>query len=162
MSVWLSWSKEPLLHLQSKEIQKYVNRISGPLLDRFDIFLTLVPVSMNQTAKGGSSSVDLKKRVAEARKIQRMRYGGEVLNANVSLEQLKSLGNITDHQVKMIATYAQKQQWSNRVQVKILRLARTIADLNKEEQVTEEALWESMTYQRDPLMKKDGVVVGYS
>lgn len=77
-----------------------------------------------------------------------MRYDSDILNANVSLEQLKSVGNITDRQVKMIATCAQKQQWSNRVQVKILRLARTIADLNKEDSVTEEALWEAMTYQR--------------
>ncbi|WP_138420476.1 hypothetical protein [Aquibacillus sediminis] len=46
--------------------------------------------------------------------------------------------------------------WSNRVQVKILRLARSIADLNGEEHVTVEALWEAMTYQRSPLTRKEG------
>ncbi|CQR46248.1 Competence protein ComM [Paraliobacillus sp. PM-2] len=145
-----------------KEIQKYVNRISGPLLDRFDIFLPLVPVSMNHITKNNTTSTDLSTHVAEVRQIQKVRYGSDVLNANVSLDLLKSVGNITDHQIKIIATCAQKQQWSNRVQVKILRLARTIADLNNEEAVTDESLWEAMTYQRNPLTKKDRLSVVYN
>ncbi|WP_246050150.1 ATP-binding protein [Aquibacillus sediminis] len=139
-----------------KEIQKYHNRISGPLLDRFDIFLSLVPVSMNTNAAKGPTSAELRNQVIEAQTMQQARYQCDDRNATASLETLKNKGNVSLDQIQLVEKCAQKQLWSNRVQVKILRLARTIADLNGAEHVTDEALWEAMTYQRSPLLKKEG------
>ncbi|MFD1037197.1 hypothetical protein ACFQ3N_01990 [Virgibacillus byunsanensis] len=75
------------------------------------------------------------------------------MNATASLNTFKEVGGVSKQQIQLIERCSQKQLWSNRVQVKFLRLARTIADLNKEVIVTEEALWEAMTYQRKPLNK---------
>ncbi|MDC3418654.1 YifB family Mg chelatase-like AAA ATPase [Aquibacillus salsiterrae] len=138
-----------------REIQKYHNRISGPLLDRFDIFLPLVPVSLEHGKNEGPTSMELRQQVVEARRIQSERYGGTVTNATASLDTLLRVGKVTSKQVQLIERHAQKGQWSNRVQVKILRLARTIADLNGEKEVTDQALWEAMTFQRRPVAKGD-------
>lgn len=134
-----------------KEIQKYQNRISGPLLDRFDIFLSLVPVTINASTSKGQTSLELLQQVSKAQAIQQKRYQSADKNATISFEALKKLGNVSPKLIQLLEKCAQKQLWSNRVQVKILRLARTIADLNEEERVTEEALWEAMALQRSPL-----------
>ncbi len=70
----------------------------------------------------------------EAQTMQQARYQSNDRNATASLETLKNKGNVSLDQIQLIEKCAQKQLWSNRVQVKILRLARTIADLNGEEQ----------------------------
>lgn len=114
---------------------------------------------MNSKVSKGLTSVEILNQVIKAQDRQRRRYQSTDKNATISFETLKKLGNVSPKQMQLLEKCAQKQVWSNRVQVKILRLARTIADLNEEELVTEEALWEAMTYQRSPLTEKEGVGV---
>ncbi|WP_227938684.1 hypothetical protein [Alkalihalobacillus deserti] len=67
---------------------------------------------------------------------------------------------LTDHQQKMITQVSSKQQWSNCVQVKMIRLARTISDLEGESRITDESIWKAMTLRRasgvkDPLRARE-------
>lgn len=131
-----------------KQIQSYQNRISGPVYDRIDILLSLTSVKLNQTTKNNEKSANIRNRVEQARKLQYERYQDEVTNAKVSFEILSKLSPLTEMQHLRLSTIASKQKWSNRVQIKVIRLARTISDLAGDEGITNEALWEAMTLRR--------------
>lgn len=64
-----------------------------------------------------------------------------------------------DHQLKMIRQVASKQQWSNRVQIKIIRLARTISDLEGSKVITDESIWKAITLRRESHLKGDSSLV---
>ncbi|GAE28083.1 Mg(2+) chelatase family protein [Halalkalibacter wakoensis JCM 9140] len=108
-----------------KQIQAYQNRVSGPIYDRIDILLTLYPVNLEQSEERRESSLDVQRRVEQARERQYARYQAEVTNARVPYEQLIKTSPLTSNQQKMLTQVSSKQQWSNRVQIKMIRLART-------------------------------------
>lgn len=129
-----------------KQILFYQNKLSGPLRDRFDIHLSLGPVDFDAAARGGSSepSAVIRKRVEEARKRQFDRYGKEICNGRVSYEELVSTSNLTDSQQKNLQYRLIKSGWSNRAQIKILRLARTISDLEASPCITDQSIDEAI------------------
>lgn len=131
-----------------KQIQSYQNRISGPVYDRIDILLSLKSVRLNQPSKIMETSASIRNRVELARNRQYERYKGELTNARVPFEILSKLSPLTETQHLRLTSVASKQKWSNRVQIKIIRLARTISDLAGEERITDESLWEAMTLRR--------------
>ncbi|MGQ4668123.1 hypothetical protein ACUIJN_20290 [Metabacillus halosaccharovorans] len=83
-------------------------------------------MNLDQSIKDPISSADVRKRVEKARERQFDRYQEQVTNAKVSFEILSAKSPLKDHQLKMIRHASSKKQWSNRVQIKIIRLARTI------------------------------------
>ncbi|WML58631.1 YifB family Mg chelatase-like AAA ATPase [Neobacillus sp. PS2-9] len=131
-----------------KQLQTYRNRLSGPVYDRIDILLSLQSINLDQPAKAVETSEEIRQRLQKARALQYHRYQQEVSNAKVPFEVLHQLSPLTtEHQV-MLTKVAAKQNWSNRVQIKIIRLARTISDLAGEERITDTAIWEAMTLRR--------------
>ncbi|WP_141604454.1 YifB family Mg chelatase-like AAA ATPase [Terrilactibacillus laevilacticus] len=130
-----------------KQIQAYQNRISGPVLDRMDILLNLTSVSFDlESREKRERSSDIRDRVIEGRIRQYQRYGTDRCNATIPIDHILQTISIT--QQKMVQKWFSHYHWSNRVQTKIYRLARTIADLNGDEKITNEALWEAMSLRR--------------
>lgn len=137
-----------------KQIQNYQNRLSGPVYDRIDILLSLKSVNLDQTIKTQESSIDIRKRVENARQRQYQRYQTEITNAKAPFDVITETSPLATEQQKMLTNVAAKQNWSNRVQIKIIRLARTIADLAGDEKISDTALWEAMTLRRRGLHKQ--------
>ncbi|WP_420796440.1 YifB family Mg chelatase-like AAA ATPase [Alkalihalophilus pseudofirmus] len=131
-----------------KQVQSYRARVSGPVLDRVDILLHLIPVNLDREEEGTLSSEELRVQVERARERQYERYGAGVSNAKVPFDVISECSPLTTSQRQMVAQVSSKQQWSNRVQIKIIRLARTISDLAESELITDEALWEAMSLRR--------------
>ncbi|WP_312093665.1 YifB family Mg chelatase-like AAA ATPase [Niallia sp.] len=131
-----------------KQIQAYQNRLSGPIYDRMDILLSLQSVNVNQPPTTQEASSDIRERVETARMRQFERYQQEVSNAKVPFEILVETSALTTEQKKTLTQISSKQNWSNRVQIKIIRLARTISDLAGEERIADQAIWEAMTLRR--------------
>jgi magnesium chelatase family protein len=140
-----------------KQIQSYRNRLSGPVYDRIDILLSLKSVNLDRPHLGQDSSSDIRKRVEIARERQYQRYQSEATNAKVPFEVISETSPLTSEQRKMLTNVAAKQNWSNRVQIKIIRLARTISDLAGEEQITDTAIWEAMTLRRWGIHKQQAI-----
>ena len=132
-----------------KQINAYQNRISGPILDRIDIILELESVPLHRDLQEKSeSSLIIRKRVIEARNRQHKRHQGEFLNSSVENEKLIIGTSLHHEQKQLLQKWSASYQWSSRVQMKILRLARTISDLSGDESITNGALWEAMSLRR--------------
>ncbi|GAA0435423.1 hypothetical protein GCM10008983_10010 [Lentibacillus halophilus] len=132
-----------------KKILAYTNRVSGPIEDRMDILLTLNTVALeSESIHSNESSSDIRPRVQAARDIQFARFDSDITNAVVSNEQLSHCCGLNDDQQKMLQQWASQYNWSTRVQMKILRLARTISDLSGHEDISNEAIWEAVTMRR--------------
>ncbi|WP_241558901.1 YifB family Mg chelatase-like AAA ATPase [Oceanobacillus halophilus] len=137
-----------------KQIQAYRNRLSGPIHDRMDILLSLQSVNVNQPSIKQETSSDIRKRVESARLRQFERYQLEVSNAKVPFETMIEKSPLQAEQKRMLTNVSAKQNWSNRVQIKIIRLARTISDLAGEERISDQAIWEAMKLRRWSQNKK--------
>ncbi|MEH7156521.1 YifB family Mg chelatase-like AAA ATPase [Neobacillus drentensis] len=130
----------------NKQILAYQNKLSGPLRDRFDINLCLKPIHFNTFTieKGGESSKIIRERVENARKRQFDRYGGEVCNGRIPYEVLIRKSPLTNAQQSTLQRLAIKRNWSNRTQVKIIRLARTISDLQASDTITDQSILDAI------------------
>jgi magnesium chelatase family protein len=126
-----------------KQIRYYQNKLSGPLRDRFDINLTINKADLKNDEKGEFSK-NVQERVEKARKRQYDRYGKEICNNRVSYEELLRSSPLTPRQQQMLQELSIKMDWSNRTQVKIVRLARTIADLQSNNRITEVSIQEAI------------------
>lgn len=93
---------------------------------------------------GIESSEEVKKRVIAARERQYARYGKEICNGSVSFEQLTSSSPLTPVQQQNLKYLSSAHGFSNRVQIKIIRLARTIADLEGDDIISDEAIEEAL------------------
>ncbi|MCQ6280025.1 YifB family Mg chelatase-like AAA ATPase [Bacillus sp. EB600] len=140
-----------------KQIQTYRNRLSGPVYDRIDILLSLKSVNLDKPAERLESSIEIRRRVEKARKLQYQRYQTEISNAKIPFEIINETSPLTADQKAMIMKVAAKQNWSNRVQIKMIRLARTISDLAGEEEITDTSIWEAMTLRRWGLHKQQSM-----
>jgi magnesium chelatase family protein len=127
-----------------RQAQNYRNKISGPLRDRFDIRLTIKPVALDrETLKREESSV-IQSRVEAARSRQYERYGKELCNSRVSYDILQKTSPLTQDQHKIIHQLTARKNWSNRTQIKIIRLARTISDLEGKIAITDQSIREAV------------------
>ncbi|MBN6205367.1 YifB family Mg chelatase-like AAA ATPase [Ralstonia pickettii] len=129
-----------------KQITAYNNRVSGPIKDRMDILLNLEVVSLERgSSETNETSKEIHERVIAAREKQFKRYGAEITNAIVADKKLLACSKLNDRQEKMMQEWTGKFNWSTRVQMKILRMARTISDLEGKERITNKAIWEAVT-----------------
>lgn len=130
------------------EVRRYLSRISGPLLDRFDLLVTVPSLSAEELEKrqSGEETAVILKRVLAARKIQEERYRNEPITTNSALSGalLKKYIRL-DMKGKRLMTQAfDALRLSARGYDRTLKLARTIADLKGEEEIREEALSEAI------------------
>lgn len=132
-------------------VSKYLNRISGPLLDRIDIHLEVVPVPFNKLAelKPAESSQTIRDRVIRARNIQSQRYKdvkGVFCNAQMSSRQVRQYVEL-DHAGNLLLKNAMdKLGLSARAYDRILKVARTIADLENSASVEVRHISEAIQY----------------
>lgn len=131
-----------------KQVRAYLNRVSGPIYDRVDILLSLNPVNLDQETGHSEMSSDIRARVIKAQEQQYSRYQQEVCIAKVPFEVLMETSPLTATQRKLLSNYSSKQKWSNRVQIKIIRLARTISDISGSLQITDESIWQALNLRR--------------
>jgi magnesium chelatase family protein len=132
-------------------VQKYLNKISGPLLDRMDIHIEVTPVTFGELATEQTSekSENVRTRVVEARKIQDKRYSnsnGVHCNAQMSSKMLKQVCKIDAAGQQLLKTAMEKLGLSARAYDRILKVARTIADLEQSEKIETHHLAEAIQY----------------
>ncbi len=132
-------------------VQKYLNKISGPLMDRIDIHVEVVPVSFQELTEknDGEASLKIRERVVAARNIQEARYAtneGTHCNAQMSSKLLKQICKIDESGHKIMKTTIEKLNLSARAYDRILKVARTIADLDDSDEIRAEHLAEAIHY----------------
>jgi magnesium chelatase family protein len=112
-------------------IHKYARRLSSPLLDRIDLHVNVAPVKYADLASGGleSSSVVIRKRVIAAREMQHARSGGTI-NAQMTPEQTRTHCRLGALEQELLVQAMEKQRLSARSYDRILKVSRTIADLD--------------------------------
>ncbi|MCC7302333.1 MAG: YifB family Mg chelatase-like AAA ATPase [Bacteroidia bacterium] len=138
-------------HCNSGVVQKYLNRISGPLLDRIDIHVEVTPVPFSELsrARPSESSAEVRDRVIAARKIQQERFRNEAgiySNAQMSTKQLQQVCKIDDAGKALMQTAMQKLGLSARAYDRILKVSRTIADLDSSAVIATSHLAEAIQY----------------
>ncbi|MBL7755822.1 MAG: YifB family Mg chelatase-like AAA ATPase, partial [Chitinophagaceae bacterium] len=132
-------------------VQKYLNKVSGPLLDRIDLHVEVTPVSFNELSatRKQEDSAAIRERVILARERQAARYGdteGIYCNAQMSSKQLKEVCAISQVGQNLLRIAMQKLNLSARAYDRILKVARTIADLAGSDDIKPEHLAEAIQY----------------
>jgi magnesium chelatase family protein len=132
-------------------VQKYLNKVSGPLLDRIDIHIEVTPVSFGELSSGktGESSKEIRGRVMRARQIQMDRYQGKKeihCNAQMDSKMLKQLCEVDDAGHNLLRNAMSKLKLSARAYDRILKVARTIADLDNSLNIQTHHLAEAIQY----------------
>ncbi|MEG6521633.1 YifB family Mg chelatase-like AAA ATPase [Desulfotomaculum sp. 1211_IL3151] len=132
------------------QAQKYINRISGPLLDRIDIHLEVPKISYEElnNVPPGESSVDIKARVEKARSIQRERFNKSSLacNAAMGAREVRKYCRTDAAGAKLLQEAFKRMGLSARSHDRILKVARTIADLAGSEHLSANHLAEAIQY----------------
>ncbi len=134
-----------------QEMQRYMNKISGPLLDRIDIHIEVTPVPFDDlsTKRKGESSAEIRSRVIEARKIQSERYKkieGIHYNAQIGPKQLDDYCLLDDSSKKLLKSAIERLGLSARAYDRILRVGRTVADLEKSITIQSHHIAEAIQY----------------
>jgi len=132
-------------------VQKYLNKISGPLLDRIDIHVEVVPVPFRELAdsRPGEGSEAIRNRVVKARNIQETRYEkmkGVYCNAQMSSKMLRTVCKVSDAGQQLLKNAMDKVGLSARAYDRILKVSRTIADLEGSSDIQLEHLAEAIQY----------------
>ena len=131
-------------------ITKYMGKISGPLLDRIDIQIEVNSVKYDRLQKEEipESSEKIKKRVDKARNIQRQRYGNENIYSNSALtpKLIEKYCKIEKDSKKLLEIAFEKMGLSARAYSRILKVARTIADLEGKEKIEKSHIAEAIQY----------------
>jgi len=134
-----------------QEMQRYMNKISGPLLDRIDLHIEVNPVPFDDLSsqRNGEKSIEIRKRVVKARKIQTERYKDLPkihYNAQMGPKQLDAYCQLDEKGKSLIKTAMERLNLSARAYDRILRVARTIADLEESEIVGSSHIAEAIQY----------------
>jgi len=135
----------------SGAVNRYLNKISGPLLDRIDLHVEVTPVAFSElaTRNMGEDSAGIRDRVIKARDIQAERYKmhtGIYANAQMSSRLLKEVCEINSAGQALLKTAMTKLNLSARAYDRILKVSRTIADLAGSDEIKTEHLAEAINY----------------
>lgn len=130
-----------------EQIQRYLNKLSGPLLDRFDLFLQVARPKHEQLAgQSGLSSADLRARVDQARERQYQRQSA--LNASLGPQQLKTVCRMEHETAEVMKQAAARLKLSARSYDRALKVARTLADLDSSDTIQTTHISEAMVYRQ--------------
>nr|WP_236017474.1 YifB family Mg chelatase-like AAA ATPase [Roseivirga sp. E12] len=134
----------------SGQVQRYLNKVSGPLLDRIDLHVEVTPVSFDQMTQDrkAESSADIRQRVIKAREIQqeRLKDLGIHSNAMMGSQMVKQVCQINDAGRILLKKAMERLGLSARAYDRILKVSRTIADLSASEEIRIEHLAEAIQY----------------
>ncbi len=130
--------------------QRYLNRVSGPLIDRLDIHINVPPVDFENLSsdRKAEPSSEIKKRVQAARDIQHKRFEGTGITCNAKMDaaSTRKYCVLTDNAVLILKTAFERLSLSARAYDKVLRIARTIADLDNAEIIDTRHITEAIQY----------------
>jgi magnesium chelatase family protein len=132
-------------------IQKYLHKISGPLMDRIDLHVEVVPVSFEDMSmkQNSEKSAEIRKRVIQAREIQKERYSGQngiFTNSQMGTRELKEYCALEPAGTMLLKTAIQKLNLSARAYDRILKVSRTIADIDGSDSIKTEHLAEAIHF----------------
>ncbi|HLP04732.1 MAG TPA: YifB family Mg chelatase-like AAA ATPase [Paludibacter sp.] len=132
-------------------VQKYLSRISGPLLDRIDIHIEIVPVPFEKLSemREAEPSDHVRERVMKARQIQEFRFreiDGVYCNAQMSSKQMRTFAQIDKPGSELLKNAMQRLNLSARAYDRIIKVARTIADLDDSEHIQSNHIAEAINY----------------
>lgn len=133
------------------QVQKYLNRISGPLLDRIDLQIEVIPVPFEKMSdnRASESSSTIRARVMQARQLQEERYSeypGIYSNAQMNSKLLSLYAQPDEKGLKLLKNAMQRLNLSARAYDRILKVSRTIADLENSQQIQPAHLAEAIGY----------------
>ncbi len=132
------------------EIKRYLGKISGPLLDRIDLAVTVLPVAPEELANKpeGEPSAKIRDRVLKAVEIQRNRFKNENIkfNSQMTPTHIEEYGNITKEAKDVMLNATKRFNLTARSFHKVLKVARTIADLENSEKVLPKHVFEAINY----------------
>jgi magnesium chelatase family protein len=134
-----------------REIENYLNRVSGPLLDRIDIHVEVPAVKFREITaeRTGETSAQVRERVVAARKRQQERFKGRKsisCNARMGSKELKAYCQLDDATMELLKMAMNELKLSARAYDRILKVARTIADLTASEKIAAEHISEAIQY----------------
>ncbi len=131
-------------------IERYLQRISGPLLDRIDLHVEVAPVEYADLARetGGEGSAEILKRVLAARAVQSERYAGTGVSCNARLPSamLRGVCRLSPDADRLLRAAFERMGLSARAYDRVLKVSRTIADLAGSERIEAEHISESVQY----------------
>jgi magnesium chelatase family protein len=132
-------------------MQRYLSKISGPLLDRIDIHIEVTPVPFEKLSddQKAESSVDIRKRVTKAREIQTERFEQMEnihYNAQMNTKHIREYCALDDVSKQLLKTAMERLNLSARAYDRILKVARTIADLDAAPTVISSHIAEAIQY----------------
>ena len=149
----------------SNVVQRYLNKVSGPLLDRIDLHLEVTPVNYDDLANGmpKESSADIRKRVVEAREVQGRRFDNSIVrsfeklenkvigksiysNSEMSSRQIREYCELDSKSAELLKKAMNSLGFSARAYDRILKVARTIADLEKTADIGADHIAEAIQY----------------
>ena len=133
------------------EMQRYLSKISGPLLDRIDIHIEVTPVPFDKLSEDrkGESSKEIRKRVTKAREIQTTRFQTVEkvhYNAQMSTKQIRKFCVLDEDSKLLLKTAMERLNLSARAYDRILKVARTIADLDNQKDINGSHISEAIQY----------------
>ena len=143
-------SKTTQCKCSPQAIHKYLSKLSGPLMDRIDLHIEVDSVKYNELSSGEleESSAEIKKRVDKARNIQLNRFKGTNIycNAKMSAAMCNKYCKLDETSQDILKQAFEKMNLSARAYNRILKVARTIADLDGEENITVDHIFEAIQY----------------
>ena len=133
------------------EMQRYMGKISGPLLDRIDIHIEVTPVPFDKLSDDtkGESSMEIRKRVTKAREVQVERFRESEktnYNAQMGVKQIRKYCALDEGSKELLKSAMERLNLSARAYDRILKVARTIADLDQSENVNGTHISEAIQY----------------
>jgi len=133
------------------EMQRYLSKISGPLLDRIDIHIEVTPVPFEKLSdeRRGESSVKIRERVTKARENQTLRFKDIEhihYNAQMGVRQIREFCKLDEASKQLLKTAMERLNLSARAYDRILKVSRTIADLENSEKINGEHISEAIQY----------------
>ena len=136
---------------------QYQKRVSGPLLDRIDMVIPVSRVSEKDllgSGAAGRESPALREQVTHARRQQYARYGAEIHNAELSSKRIADKTKLSDEAKELLTSAAERLQLSARGYFKVIKVARTIADLEQSETITAPHIAEALQYRLNPTLTR--------
>ena len=134
------------------EMQRYMNKLSGPLLDRIDIHIEIPKVEFEQLSdkRKGENSEEIRNRVLKARQLQTERFHNQNIsyNAQMGPREIEKCCNLDEASLHLIKNAMEKLNLSARAYDRILKVSRTIADLEESENIKPNHIAEAIQYRR--------------
>lgn len=145
-----NWGSDKLCICTPRDLLRYQKKLSGPIIDRIDMWISVLPVEHGVLAReaSGEESVLIKERVIRARKVQTKRFAGTKLvkNSDMGVKDIDRFAKLTDDAKNILTVSAAKLELSARAYHRVIKLARTIADLAGSERVETDHVLEALQY----------------